>query len=352
MVAKAATFHATHDPTTVTKRSEEAWKALIGLTNKEIINLAAHDVPAFTARLRDIVAYRPSLNLPQTEYDDLDGLASLAIEWVSQSIDAPANTGATQAVVPATPPLERNNDQTFADRDFPFLDITQSHRPRAIRTPIALNNLPEHLSHPKIVPHHRRLKKITQDRLPPPDVCCEVFRGPGILVGFLNRSNSVSHYISKQRFPPLDNGRPGSAEYEAVSLARSLDLRMAAYPTALHFLASDLGAEVDLRRLYAILKVETMVCQGWMRGDAWIKQTQMLETAPETATTYQDLDEEVNNAYSVIQKENYYRRASSYNRSSSYRGRGRGRGGRGGSSAPPAKRTKTTTTDTAPAQEN
>ena len=139
LVAKAATFHATHDPTTVAKSGEEAWKALKGLTNKEIINLAAHDVPAFTARLRGIVAYR--LNLPQTEYDDLGGLTSLAIEWVSQSIDAPTNTGTTQAVVPATPPLERSYDQTFADRDFPFLNMTQSHRPRAIRTLIALNNL-------------------------------------------------------------------------------------------------------------------------------------------------------------------------------------------------------------------
>ena len=56
----------------------------------------------------------------------------------------------------------------------------------------------------------------------------------------------------------------------------------------------------------------------------------MLETVPDAATSCQELDKEVNNAYSVIQKENYHRSASYQNRFNS-RGRGRG-GGRGGGS--------------------
>ena len=355
LIAKAATFRATFDPATAARRGEEAWTKLIGLTNKEIINEAMKNASAFSKTLRDIVSYRPSLTFPSEEEGDIGGMASVAIEWVSKAVNANPEHDPTagmpirQAIVPTTSPLNTNH-RHLADRTEPDLDISDVPG-RVRRESTVLPNLPEHLNHPSIIPMLRRLKSIKQSRFPTPEISRPVFRGPGILVGFLQHDTTISHHVAKCSFATLENGRAGASEFEAVSIARSLDLRLGSFPTAYHFLSADLSAEVDLRRLYALLKVESMTKLGWSRGDAWSKMMQVLEIAPSSATSYQELDEEINNAYSVIQKENYYR-SHFYNRSArGGRGRGRVRGGRGSGSSS-YKRPKPDPSSTTPVEEN
>ena len=188
--------------------------------------------------------------------------------------------------------------------------------------------LPEHFKHERVRPYINKLKRIVQSRFPPPELSLDMFRGPGILSGYLQKHTTLSQYVASKSFIPLDNGRPNSSEFEATSLAHSLDLRLASYPSAFHMLAVDISAEVDLRRLYAIIKVEDFVKQGWNRGEAWIKMNKLLETSPAASSTYQELDDEVDKMYMVLQKENHYRGASSHS-TSNFRGRGFFRGGRG-----------------------
>ena len=301
ILAKAATLHATHNPKAVALRGEIFWTKLIGLTNKQIINLAAANTSDFANSLKDVIVFKPALSLPTGEENNLGGLASTAIEWVANAVQSNQNTTPTtelplrQTIMHHTRPLP-NNTEPLADRgDLPFLDISDAPRRQHTQPRNISTDIPSHFRHPKVLPLLRRLRDIKQTRFPTPDISVEIFRGPGILVGLLHRDTTLSHHVAKTHFTTLDNGRPGASEYEAVSLARSLDIRLGSYPTAYHFLANDLSAEVDLRRLYAIIKVESMVRIGWSRGDAWAKQMSMLETAPTNSTSYQDLDEEVNN---------------------------------------------------------
>ena len=197
------------------------------LTNKDIINLAAAKIKKFADSLRDIVAFRPQLTLLSTEEKKLGGLASVAIEWVSSAVQPPPNAATTeglirQAIVPHEEPL-RDNHSTLAEREYPFLDITDDLPPIPSRRAISYPAVPEHLNTPKIPPLLRRLKNIKSTQFPTPDISKSHFHGPGILIGLLHNNNTVSEHVGKRAFELLANGRPGAPEFEAVSIARSLD---------------------------------------------------------------------------------------------------------------------------------
>ena len=113
-------------------------------------------------------------------------------------------------------------------------------------------------------------------------------------------------------------------EYEAVSLARSLDLRLPTYPTAYHLLCADPSVEVDVRRLYALIQVENEVAEGKLRQIAWEKAASLLETTPHRKRGYKPADDEMNQYFLDILRQDHYL-APTTRSQSSRAGRGRGR---------------------------
>ena len=88
-----------------------------------------------------------------------------------------------------------------------------------------------------------------------------------------------------------ENNQPKSAECEAVSLARMIDLLIHDYPDPATAIARHCALEVGLRRLYALVIVEEHVVTGRSdRSSAWQMCDAILETLPVTRNGVRGLE--------------------------------------------------------------
>ena len=330
LLEKAADLHTHLSPVNVSRRGEEQWDRLVGMSYSAIIAEAYEDSPKFDTILREILVFKQDLT-PSLPHDPSPAiLAGTAVDWVANALHArPSHTvGAIPSApspseerfrpsrrrVPSFSRSEKFNVFTFKTGDYPPL-------------PARFDEVAEKME---------EAKAVTWQQFPSHGLRVEETHGPGMLLDMLFDVTSVMQHVRSHTFVKSEFSRVSPYEYEAVSLARSLDLRLATYPSAYHALVIDPSLEVDIRRLYCILEVENAVFEGKPRHLAWEKLTPLLETTPVRKRGYRPAQEEVNRYYMDRPKENHYLDAntkSTSSRSGKWGSGGRGRGGRGGISS-------------------
>ena len=251
---KAANLHVHLSPTNARYRGESQWHRLLGLSSHAIISEAYANPSRFYSALCDVLHFKSNLSPSLSDDQSPARLAGTAVDWVSNALYSNRQSGALtssppvrtfgrtssrRAVMPSLSEPNKFDAFTFKENDFP--------------------PLPERFT--DVAHIMDSLKEITWRQFPTQDLRVEESHGPGMLQNFLYGVKSVTQHVRSINFYRRnDVSWPGSVEYEAFSLARSLDLRLSSYPTAYHLFCIDPSVEVDIRRLYAYHPSRESLC--------------------------------------------------------------------------------------------
>ena len=240
---------------------------------------------------------------------------------------------ATRATLQVAPGAPATRAEALASMDriplpprTPLRDVTNA-TPNVPSRSLATSAFSRLFADEELEPHLETLKGVPLAHFPKPALRIRNFVGPALLADMLSGANNVTQYVKMQPWTRITNtNSPSGSEYEACSLARTIDLRIAMAGSPYFFVTTDLAAEVDIRRLHAILEAESMIRQGWVRGAAWDKLNTMLEAAPTSTPNYKPLNDMLNSSYHVRQKEAHYLSLSGGKQNQSKSGK-RGRDG-------------------------
>ena len=127
-----------------------------------------------------------------------------------------------------------------------------------------------------------------------PTLNCKYLLGPKVIAPWISSGQTISQYIEGIKwYRAIKNpSLPSHAEYEAVTLARIIDLEMRTHKSPKEAVMYRPSIEVAIRRLYPLVRVKEQAARGVTRSIAWTEVDSLQEVTPGRKIDEEDILEE------------------------------------------------------------